>query len=230
MADKRRRLLAQWFIRVAPIGLALLLAVHFGVTLAYLTPINPLKLRVFQPVKGYMEPFFSQRWTLFAPNVVAQSRALLVSCRTEDAHRVVREHPVVDITQPLRDLKRRHRLTPADRLDRAQITGVTMLHAQDDEAARRLLKKPEDTPAYREAVAAVEQERKVRREHGTRLLARVASAACRGLHPNDKILEVGIRIATLKAPPFSRRMEPEEAGETTYSDLPWQPYEATETL
>lgn len=230
MADKRRRLLAQWFIRVTPVGLALLVTLHFGVTLAYLTPINPLKLRVFQPVKGYMEPFFSQRWTLFAPNVVAQSRTLLVACRTEDARQMRHEHPFVDITQPLRDLKRRYRLTPADRLDRAQVTGVTMLHAQDDEAARRLLMKPEDTPVYREAVAAVEQERTQRREHAKRLLARVASAACRGLHPDEKIVEVGVRVATLKAPPFSRRMEPEEAGETTFSDLPWLPYEATETL
>lgn len=230
MADKRRRLLAPWLIRVAPIGLALLVAVHFGITLAYLTPITPLKLRVIEPVKGYMEPFFTQRWTLFAPTVLAQSRWLLVSCRTEDVHQGRQEHGFVDITQPLRDLKRSYRLTPADRLDRAQMAGLSMLQAPDDEAVRRLLAKPDDTAAYRDAVADVERERNKRRENGTRLLARVASAACTSLYPGEKVVEVGVRVATRKAPPFSRRMEPKEAGETSYADLPWQPFEVTETL
>jgi hypothetical protein len=206
------------------------LAVHFGITLAYLTPVNPAKLRVSSLLDGYMEPFFSQRWTLFAPEVSARTKYLLVSCRAEDASGALREHPFVNITQPLRELKQRHRLTPADRLDRAQLAGLKMTQAQDDEVSRRLLEKPDDSEEYRQAVASVEQHRKQRRERGFRLLIRMASSACAGLHPREQVRDVRVRIATIQAPPFSRRMEPEASGETSYADTPWFPYEATETL
>ncbi|MCP3142454.1 DUF5819 family protein [Pyxidicoccus xibeiensis] len=230
MADKGGDALGRRLVRIAPAVLLLVIVMHFGITLAYLTPINPAKLRVSSLLDGYMEPFFAQRWTLFGPDVAARTKYLLVSCRAEDARGEVREHPFVNITRPLRELKQRHRLTPADRLDRAQLAGVKMSQAQDDEVARRLLEKPEDSEPYRQAVALVEQQRKQRRERGFRLVIRVASAACASLHPGEQIRDVRVRIATIQAPPFSRRMEPEESGETSYADSDWHPFEATETL
>lgn len=204
------------------------LGIHFTLTLAFLTPINPVKLSVQSLVDGYMQPFFHQRWTLFGPEVEARSRHVYVSCRGEDAGGATHEQPYVNITQPLLDLKQRYRLTPADRLERAQVAGLSQLTAGDDEYTSRLLAKPEDTPQYRQAAAAAERRREHRKRQGIRLLSRVASSACASLYPDLRIREVRARAATIKAPPFSQRMDADAPGDTTWMELPWQPFEPVE--
>jgi hypothetical protein len=214
--------------KVLPVLLLMGLTVHFVFTLAFLTPVNPVKVSVLGVVDRYMQPFFHQRWTLFAPDVEAKTRHLFVACRGEDAAGVSREEPWVNITSPLLDLKQRYRLTPADRLERAQVAGLSQLTAGDDELTTRLLEKPEDTEAYRRAVAAAERQRQLRKQQGRRLLGRVASAACTSLYPGLRSREVRIRMATIKAPPFSQRMNADAPGDTTWMELPWQPAEAVD--
>jgi hypothetical protein len=205
------------------------LFLHFSLTLAFLTPLNPVKLRLLPLLDSYINPFFHQRWSLFAPEVEAQTRYVLVSCRGEDARGVMQEQPWVNITLPLHQLKQRYRLTPADRLDRAQVAGVSQLTPQDDEVISKLLAKPEDTDQYRQAVAGFERQREQRKSRGMRLLRRVASSACGSLYPALLIREVRVRVATIKAPPFSQRMAAEAHGDTTFTELPWQPYEEVQS-
>lgn len=212
-------------IRALPAVLLGVLAMHFTVTMAFLTPLNPVKLRLMPALEGYMMPFFQQRWTLFAPHVEAQTRYVLVACRGEDAQGTAQEKSWVNITLPLHELKQRYRLTAADRLDRAQTVGVGLLTPDDDEVTSKLLSKPSDTDQYRQAVAAVEKQREHTRQQGARVLRRVASAACSTLYPALRTREVRVRIATIKAPPFSQRMESEASGDTSYMELPWQPAE-----
>ncbi|HEX8699369.1 MAG TPA: DUF5819 family protein [Myxococcaceae bacterium] len=221
--------MAEKLIRVLPGVLIGVLALHFSMTLAFLTPLNPVKLRLLPILESYINPFFHQRWSLFAPDVEAQTRYLLIACRGEDAQGAMREQPWVNITLPLHQLKQRYRLTPADRLDRAQVAGINQLTPQDEEVISKLLAKPEDTPQYRQAVAEFERQREQRKRRGMRLLGRVASSACASLYPALRIHEVRVRIATIKAPPFSQRMESAVQGDTTYMELPWQPYEEVES-
>ncbi|WP_147448855.1 DUF5819 family protein [Corallococcus terminator] len=220
--------LGQALQKVLPAVLLFGLGIHFAFTLAFLTPINPVKVSVLGAVNRYMQPFFYQRWTLFAPDVEAKTRHVFVACRGEDAAGVSREEPWVNVTSPLLDLKQRYRLTPADRLERAQVAGLSQLTASDDEITTRLLEKPEDTDAYRQAVAAAEGQRQQRKQQGRRLLGRVASAACTSLYPQLRTREVRVRMATIKAPAFSQRMNADAPGDTTWMELSWQPMEAVE--
>lgn len=201
------------------------LGIHFAITLAFLTPLNPVKLSVLGWVDGYMRPFFSQRWTLFAPDVEARTRHVYVSCRGADASGAPREEPWVNITVPLLELKQKYRLTPADRLERAQLVGLGQLTAADDEYTVRLLSKPDDSDGYRRAVAEAERSRTARKRLGARLLTRVASSACQTLYPGLRVREVRARMATIVAPPFSQRMTEDAPGDTTWMELPWQPVE-----
>jgi hypothetical protein len=212
--------------KVLPALLLMGLGLHFVFTLAFLTPVNPVKLSVIGVVDGYMRPFFSQRWTLFAPDVEARTRHLFVSCRGEDAAGSPREEPWVNISSPLLELKQRYRLTPADRLERAQVAGLSLLTSGDDEYTARLLAKPDDSDTYRRAVASAERERHARRQLGTRMLGRVASTACASLYPALRVRQVRMRMATIVAPPFSQRMDADAAGDTTWLELPWQQAEA----
>jgi hypothetical protein len=216
-------------IRVLPAALIGMLALHFGMTMAFLTPLNPVKVRLNAVIEGYINPFFQQRWTLFAPDIEAKTRYVLVACRGEDAQGVLQEQPWVNITLPLHELKQRYRLTAADRLDRAQSVGIGQLLPSEDEVTRKLLAKPEDTERYRQAVAAVERRREYQKQLGSRLLRRVASTACASLYPSLRMREVRVRVATITAPPFSQRMNSEAPGDTNYMELAWQPYEEVQS-
>ena len=103
---------------VALAAVLLVLTVHFGMTLLYLTPATPLKQALGGLPDRYMSPYFEQRWELFAPQPVKNSRYLLVACRAVDEPPV--GEPVWhDLTRPLLDSKYALRITPADRLHRA---------------------------------------------------------------------------------------------------------------
>jgi Family of unknown function (DUF5819) len=209
-----------------PAALLLGLGIHFGITLIYLTPLNPVKLRLLPLVNRYMVPFFEQRWELFAPDPLVDTRLLLVSCRLVDAQGNVEERPWSNMTSAYRDLKHRYRLTPADRIERAQFTALQLLFGAKDELVKRLLEHPDDdSPAYKKAVEQIGEEQAKRAEVGMRLMGRVASAECDRLYGQGRTKEVRVRMATIKSPPFSQRRKPTEAGETRYADFPWMTHE-----
>ena len=52
--------------------LAIVLGLHFVITLIYLMPLNPIKLRLAPLITGYMQPFFAQDWRFFAPEPISQ--------------------------------------------------------------------------------------------------------------------------------------------------------------
>jgi uncharacterized protein DUF5819 len=217
-------------IRALPGILAAALLLHFGITCLYLTPLNPIKPALIPALEGYMSPFFTQQWGLFAPNPKVDTRLLLVACKVVNEQGQVEERPWSNMTAPFRALKQKYRLTPADRLDRAQQVSVHMMYAKPDDLAQKLIDNPEDTPEYRKAVELIEQDRKTRKETGTRLMARVASAECDRINGEGKTREVRVRLITIKSPPFSQRWSPNEDGETSRMDFDWLPYEKVAAL
>lgn len=216
----------KFLISALPAVVIALLVMHFSITLAYLTPLNPLKVKVMAGLESYMRPFFEQRWELFAPNPVVDTRLMMVTCRVEGEGGQVEEKPWSNVSTPVRELKQRYRLTPADRIDRAQMTSVHLLYEPPDVLTTKLLEKPEDTPEYRKAIELIERRRKVTTELGKELLVRTASVECDRLYGRGRTKEVRVRLATVKSPPFSRRWEPVEMGSSTYSEFEWMPYQA----
>jgi hypothetical protein len=83
-----------------PVSLALALLIHFGMTLAYLTPINPLKLRFARLIDGYMNPLFQQNWRLFAPEPLSDTRIIMAACRVRKEDGGTVETGWNDITTP----------------------------------------------------------------------------------------------------------------------------------
>ena len=207
------------------------LAVHFTVTLAFLTPLNPVKLRLLPIINGSLVPVFEQRWELFAPDPMVDTRYLLVACRVADAQGNVEERPYSNMTAAYRDLKHRYRLTPADRIERAQFTPIHLLFGERDAITKRLVERSEDdSPAFKRAREIINDEQKKRGVAGIRVLARVASAECDRLYGRGLSKEVRIRMAIVKSPPFSKRLLPTEDGETKFLDFPWLPYEEVAPL
>lgn len=61
----KSKLLKVWFFI-----LLFLVIFHSSITVIYNTPITPFKEKYVKAIDAYMNPLFSQTWTLFAPNPV----------------------------------------------------------------------------------------------------------------------------------------------------------------
>jgi hypothetical protein len=57
------------------------LGIHVAVTFLWNAPSNPIKDAVSGEVRGYIQPFFQQNWSLFAPNPVSSEDEVLVRAR-----------------------------------------------------------------------------------------------------------------------------------------------------
>lgn len=64
--------------RVVAVLMVSVTIVHFVVTFLWNAPTNPVKTAVRSEVTDYMEPFFWQNWSLFAPNPVNAESEVLV--------------------------------------------------------------------------------------------------------------------------------------------------------
>jgi hypothetical protein len=213
-------------LRWIPIALIGALTLHFSITVLYLTPLNPLKSRTMSIVRGYMEPYFSQRWTLFAPDPIQDHRFVLVSCRVRDGAGE-RETEWLDITTPLLEAKWYHRITPADRLDRAAKAPSLMAFGAPDDVYKELKEHPEE---YKDALAEYETAQAAQRKLGMRMFARLASSACDSAFGQGVTSSVHVKYLIRKPPPYSRRAEPDENGEAQIIEFPWMPYERVASL
>jgi hypothetical protein len=211
---------------------AIALGVHFAITAAYVAPPSPLRLAMQPVFDAYVEPYFTQQWTLFAPAPAADLRSLLLSCRVRGDDAAIEETPFVDITAPLRELRQRYRLTPADRLARVHSGAIHVLFAAPEELEKKALDLPEDDAPdgvnrfRRDLKTAQKENRKV----GERFLARIGSAECDRMYGAGRTAQVRFRMATQLPRPFSARNDPSLERRVEYVDFDWADYERVTPL
>ncbi|WP_437841981.1 DUF5819 family protein [Sorangium sp. So ce1153] len=229
----------------APALLAAALCFHFAMTLAYLTPQNPLKLRFARLIDGYMSPLLQQNWHLFAPDPINDTRVLMVACRLRQPDGGTLETGWTDITTPYWEAHLKNRLGPATRIARS-VTGAARLTYSADPTSLQIAKKLDERRARAQAggggsEASEEQvadmlRKDVKKEQdegfqlGSSVLARAGSAHCDSLYGPTRTTAVRMRMAVLKFPRFSRRDLPDAKGEVTYYDFDWAPYQPVAPL
>jgi hypothetical protein len=215
-------------LALLPALLASALALHFALTLAYLTPLNPLKLAFHQSVSAYMQPFFVQNWHLFAPDPVRETHVLTVACRLRQPDGTLTETGWVDVSSPFRRARQANRFTPADRMDRPQASAMHTLVSRDETLL--LLQKhrrdDEPDPAFDLLLEELGRGESRQREEALTLINRIASAHCDYLHGPGRTTDVRPRIVVLRFPRFSERHRPDADGQLTYHLLDWAPHQA----
>ena len=212
-------------VTVFPALLTLVLMFHFLMTLAYLTPLNPIKLYFQQANLAYMQPFFLQNWQLFAPNPVRDTRVLMVSCRIRDTDGTMTTTEWSDISTPLREASYDNRLVPADRLERLQTGATRIIFGQDEILVELQEHRSEADDEFNKMIDELAQEDEENRQAAIVVLNRIGSAQCDRLYGEDRTEEVRIRVALLEFPRFSQRHLPNEEGELSYVLFDWAPYE-----
>jgi Family of unknown function (DUF5819) len=203
---------------------------HFAMTLAYLIPLNPLKLRYHHLIVGYMHPFFIQNWQLFAPDPVKDTRVLVIACRLRQPDGTLTETAWIDISAPFRQARARNRFTPADRLERPQSSAVHIVFHRDEILTTLEERRTEGDTEYNKVVEQLTEAEKRQREEGYLVLNRIASAHCDHLYGRGRTAEVRVRIAILRFPRFSERHRPDSEGKLGYVALDWAPYQPVAPL
>jgi hypothetical protein len=211
-------------VTLAPLAFGVLLVAHFSATLVHLMPMNPIKMALAPVVDRYMSPTFAQRWELFAPDPIIDTKRLLVSCRVRRGDATT-ETAWADITTPVRALKYRFRLSPADRLERVQTASLHLAFAPDDAVLLRMKRQKEVRDAYAQLIASFDDRKRQQLELAKTLLGRVASVECDRWYGSGATVAVRVRMLAIDPPPFSQRWLSNEAGAVHYFDFDWRDYE-----
>jgi hypothetical protein len=215
---------------VGSTGLAvtLLLAFHFTMTFLHLEPDNPFRDQLYTFVSGYMSPYFTQNWRLFAPSPDEPSKHIVVSCRFGASG--MEDSPHFDVTAPHYEALHKYRLSASQRMIRAQVYPLTIVHPPKDMTIAAMEKMAQSNKETERLVAqALEDGAEVSRKRGLRMMSRLASAECERRYPDTQIAEVQLLYFQEKAPKFSQRNDPDAPVEVTSLDYGWFPYENVAT-
>lgn len=220
MRSLRRRAL-----KLLPAVLVLVLSIHFGMTLVYLMPLNPIVLRVAPVVDGYMVPWFVQDWHLFAPNPINETHMLLVSCRLQKAGGVMVETAWADVSTPLWNTQARERFSAAAWLARPQAYAVQIHFGEGDLLARLERHRTAEDAEINHLADAIRAEEGSRRALATQVLARLGSAYCDQWYGAGQTVAARLCLAALRFPRFSERQLPDADGTLRFYPFAWMPYE-----
>lgn len=189
-------------------AVALLFILHFGLTLAYVAPPNPIKTKTIVP-NLYVGTLFPQEWAFFAPDPVTGDIGVSVSCVSE-AEGV--QTPYMDIISPLWEKHRRNRLTPYDRISRIPNSWAIGLFSLGDED-RAILntcyegEELKDTEQCKTLSTAYDDQQK----QAESALVRVATSYCRDLTSSVTFDNVEVSVWEEGILKWSQRNSGEEA-------------------
>lgn len=206
-----------------------LLSAHFTMTLIFVSPHNGLRLTTIPYVERWIEPYFYQKWTLFAPEPLKSTDYLLVQCRVRLA--VSGGHfdtDVVDVSSPLYRAHQADRLGAAGRILRAQAYPLFVFAGKRPELVEYLLQDPPEAQLHPDVAKLVERTQTAEagaRKEATARIARIGSAECDRMFPDaHQIVATHVIWKSLDPPAFSERNSPGATGEANYTDLGWLDY------
>lgn len=91
-----------------------LLIIHFLILFIYQLPANPLNHRFKIELEAYINPHFSQRWSLFSPNPASSNQTILVRFQLHEKNNTDYTN-WIDIVTPLLKEKNDNFWTPTQR-------------------------------------------------------------------------------------------------------------------
>ncbi|MBB4159930.1 MULTISPECIES: DUF5819 family protein [Streptomyces] len=209
--------------RAVLLGGAALLGLHFALAAFSQAPATPLKVRHFDEVKGYLNPYFAQNWMLFAPDPLADDRGVLARAQCRDGS-VTDYH---DVTTTYVREAQESRFFPS-RMSRLVSAPMQSINATDPLLDRLREKHEDDIAKDRKdrkdgggEVRLMPEEQKAQ-DNAVRFLSRYSLTqmpdACGG-DPQ----RIQVRMYVRELPPWSKRNAPAKAGEDTVQvqDFDW---------
>ncbi|GAB3953419.1 DUF5819 family protein [Streptomyces sparsus] len=189
-----------------------LLGFHMLMSALSQAPLSPAKLRYYDTVSGYLDPYFTQNWMLFAPDPLMDDRGILARAKCMDGN-VTDYH---DVTTPFVEQVQDSRFFPP-RMSRVVTASVQQL-SNGDELLMRLRKEARND---KKPVMPLMPHEKQSQADAITFVSRFAMdhmpTTCGG-HP----VKVQIRMYIHELPPWSKRNNPKTEGKVEVQDFPWR--------
>jgi hypothetical protein len=201
------------------------LPAHFALTALLVLPLNPIKAQYETFLHRDFGRFFSQNWSLFAPNPINVNSDLLARCMSESEFRAFdgKTHPTTgwaNLTAPVLRHHQENRFSAYDRLSRPQSNFVRgFVSGSDSQYDALRMCQGGDENACRLYQRMADEQRRI---YGP-MLARVASAYCKETNPGSPPYAVALRMHQAFAQPWSKREEG-SAASTVVMELGVYPY------
>ena len=176
---------------------------HFGLTLLYLMPVNPMTLPIRPQVSAMMGAMFYQNWGLFAPNPINTNDVVLVKPLrgVADAARSAGDG-WYDLSTPLWRGFQQNRFGAYERLSRPIANAVRTLSASEgvDLASARACSKGDSL-----SCKGLTESAKTDQTRGKMLLGRIGSSFVNGMPDGEAYSHVAVRVRFQKVPAWSQR-------------------------
>jgi len=202
------RLSRRYLVACIRVSTIVWLVAHYALTVAYVMPVNPVKIELQPVLNATIGAYFYQNWSFFAPNPLSSNYALLMRPLTQlDLDMIPKAGPPADgwydLSSPVWSRFQENRLTAYDRVTRPQSNAIRQY----------LSGGPQLTPWAEScekgdlaSCAFYENQLTVARADAGRLLAKVGSAFCRDVAcSSKKVTHVAFRARETMSVPWSQR-------------------------
>ncbi|MBZ6093402.1 hypothetical protein KVH02_34625 [Streptomyces olivaceus] len=198
--------------RAALIFGAALLGAYFLLASISQMPLNPIKLKFYDPVNAITQPYLAQNWMLFAPNPLSDDRGILARAKCSDG----RVTDFYNVTRPYVEREQGDRFFPS-RTNRLVSGTISQLDTGDPILERlRSSEKEKKKP-----VMPLLPQEKTSRSDAENFLARFSLKQLSGVCTGGPA-EVQVRVYVHELPPWSERKIPSATGKTNVQDLEWK--------
>jgi hypothetical protein len=211
--------------RAALLAGAALLGAHFFIAAFSQAPLSPAKIKMHGVISGYLQPYFTQNWSLFAPNPLQNDEGIIARAKCADG--AVTDY--YDVTGPLIKETQGDRFFPS-RTVRLVSNGIQQLNESDDLLLRLRQKqesKDSEEPKAKDAkrkpdIPLTSYEKRLRKD-AEWYLSRFALTQMPGVCPDGRgPTAIQPRMYVKKLPPWSQRNNSKAKSTLDLYDLPWK--------
>jgi hypothetical protein len=180
-------------VRVAAL---LWLAAHFALTVAYVMPLNPVTVSLQPLLQGTIGTYFPQGWSFFAPDPgwsvpILLARPLSPAEAAAIPAQGLPESGWYDLSTPVWQRFHNNRLSAYGRVAFPQLRATLAYSSGDQNPMLSAAACQQDTASL---CPAPDPGRESLRAHAGQLLARIGSAFCNEMAPDQDVSQVALRL------------------------------------
>lgn len=191
-------------------------AVHFTFVEIMNMPANPIKLQYYDVLEAYVNPFFTQNWSFFAPDPIANDLSLFVRAQRRGADGRMLQSPWYDVSDALIDASNGKPLSPIGSenlaLSAAVVQFVNAINKTPSATFERNGQKYVK-PHLKSSIDAAD----------AMLMTRIGTAALLRQYGVIRLDRVQIALRLYRFPRFTERGKPDRPQDGHLVMLEWQP-------
>jgi hypothetical protein len=191
-------------------------AMHFTFVEVMNLPANPIKLEYYDTLEAYVNPFFTQNWSFFAPDPIANDLSMFVRARRRGTGGTMLQSPWYDVSDALIDASNGKPLSPIGSENLALSAAVVQFVNAINKTPSATFERNGETyvkPHLKSSVDSAD----------AMVMTRIGTAALLRQYGGVHLDGVQIALRFYKFPRFTQRSKPDRPQDGHLVMLEWQP-------